>query len=402
MPSPLTCVSPCSRPRAPLRAALFATLVLACSRQTVGVDPASSAATTPSSRAPAVASASPPGDPGPCRVAPEYRGVVAGQPVFARFGREGPHLRGRYFYERVGIDIALTGTLADGGEVVLVEGPAASPSGRFEGRCEGASGVLAGDWRKKADAGASTAFRLVPIAPSETPIAATKRFSVNGPRPVGGRSRCKYEETRLELFALHDEAVERAMNHQGLDPRTGPMFDAEDVKAVQGCTPDGDDGVEAAFSQTLVRTFRELATITGSGYRMASGAAHPDYGIDFDLATWDLRTGSRVTTKDVLTRDVTSLLLKCAAKEHPESDGVNPYNGWQELGANLDLTDKGVHFFAIGFPHFSAGLMGQGPTVPYGVLLRDGLLRMDSPVRRAWEGVSPAAKDAEACTSPWE
>lgn len=192
MPSPPTRVPPWSLCWTPRGAALLATLAIACSRQTVGVDPASSAAPTPSPRAPAVASTSPPvlasaptGDPGPCRVAPAYRGDVAGQPVFARLARAGPHLHGRYFYERVGVDIALTGTLTDGGEVVLVERPAGSPSGRFEGRCEGASGVLSGGGRKKADAGATTAFRLVPIAPSETPIAATKRFSVNGPPRSG-------------------------------------------------------------------------------------------------------------------------------------------------------------------------------------------------------------------------
>jgi hypothetical protein len=390
--------------RLPFLALVVASGLFGCKRNTptAGVSTGATA-TSPADASTAAAggASSAPAAAGPCHLSPEYRGEIATLHVFMRLGEDTQKLTGRYFYERYGIDIPLSGTLSADGTLRLVEGTAAAPTGRFEGRCEGPGGVLSGLWKKKADA-AGVPFHLAPIVPGDVPIAATKRVTILGPRPAAHATQCKYEETRIELFGLRDPGVTRAMNQQGLETRTEPMFDADDVRAVQGCAADGSDAVEATFTQTLVRSFRELATLSRSGGHMVAGAAHPDSGIDFDLATWDLRTGARVAARDVLARDVTELLVRCAAKEHPESEGVQPDNGWQELAANVDLTEKGVHFFAVGFPHFAAALIGQGPVIPYGVLLRDGFLKKDSAVKRAWEGVAPAGKDVDACAGAWQ
>ena len=63
----------------------------------------------------------------------------------------------------------------------------------------------------------------------------------------------------------------------------------------------------------------------------------------------------------------------------------------------FDLTGQGVHFFGKDYPHVFAVFTGEGPTIAYDVLLRDGYLRSDSPVSRAWEGEVPAAKSVVAC-----
>src|SRR5262249_14755805 len=117
-------------------------------------------------------------------------------------------------------------------------------------------------------------------------------------------------------------------------------------------------------------------------------------GIGFHLATVDLRTGHEVGVDDVLAKVPADKLVACASKSNPD---VQPFNGWEELAKNIELTEQGVHFFATGFPPFAVALAGTGPVVPYGVLLRDGYLRRTSPVKRAWEGASPAPKDEDFC-----
>ena len=64
---------------------------------------------------------------------------------------------------------------------------------------------------------------------------------------------------------------------------------------------------------------------------------------------------------------------------------------------SFDLTDTGVHFFGQDYPHVMAALDGQGPVIGYDVLLRDGYLRTDSPVKRAWSGITPAPKGKQWC-----
>ena len=51
----------------------------------------------------------------------------------------------------------------------------------------------------------------------------------------------------------------------------------------------------------------------------------------------------------------------------------------------------------MGYPHAYASATGQGPTIGYDVLLRDGFLKKGSPVARAWDGVKPAGKAKAAC-----
>lgn len=336
----------------------------------------------------------------PCWSAAGYRGEVVGQPVFVRLGLEGHKLRGRYFYERVGIDIALTGSLADGA-MTLAEGPTEAPTGRFEGRCEEPNGILSGQWRKGAKGPPAGSFRLVPIAPGDTPIAATKRYKrfVHGSSAEGedaGQWDCSYKEERIELFGLRDPKVERIMNGQGLEVLFGPLLTQKgEMEQVERC----ERGYESTMGRVLVHSFRDFATVQESGSFYEQETPHPQNAVGFQRETWDLRTGRPLGQKDVLAKDPTAMLVACAHKALAE-DTIGPFNGWESLSENFDLTETGIHFFAVGFPHVN-DMTGQGPTVSYGVLLRDGYLRKDSPAKRAWEDVRAAAKGVEACDAEW-
>ena len=150
------------------------------------------------------------------------RGAWRDNPVFARLGLNGARLHGRYFYERIGVDIALEGSLAPDGALSLVEGPSGAPSGRFEGHCDAATGDLAGTWT---GARATADFSLAPVTPRERPIVAKKKFAVRAHTTHGdsySAGPCLYTEAIPEFFGLRDSEVERRLNRSGLEPSPGP------------------------------------------------------------------------------------------------------------------------------------------------------------------------------------
>jgi hypothetical protein len=378
-------------------------LLLSCSRETPtsGLAIVATSDTAGSSGSPT--GATPPAAPGPapareptaCWVAAGYRGAVLGLPVFVRLARDGARLHGRYFYERTGIDIALDGALSEDGTLHLVEGPASSPTGRFDGLCEPASGAFAGRWQGGKAGGD---FRWVPVPPGETPVLAIKRFSithpVKDPAPDARLARCSFRESRLELFGLRDESVERTINRQGFEPVLGPVLDAPLARGVERCA----EGSEAEVTQRLVGAFRELATIETQGW-IDGGGAHPGE-LDFGRVTLDLRTGRAVTPNDVFVpgHDPVRRVAACAARATPFDVSMDEDEWTSHLDlSQFDLAEDGVHFFGSNFPHVMAVLAGQGPVIGYDVLLRDGLLRTDSPVKRAWRGVDAAAKGKPWC-----
>jgi hypothetical protein len=385
--------------------ALLGVLIVGCSKPSTPVQPAASApiaALAPSATTTAAAAPSatpPPGKPVACVLAPGYRGTVLGHAVYARIGvgGAGAAVRGRYFYESSGIDIALAGTLSTSGDVALTETADGKTTGAFEGKCDGASGVLSGTWKGGKTTGP---FELKPIPPGETPVVATRRFAFSKPAPkVGftGMKTCSYKESRVELFGLRDTDAERVINGQGLEIVTGAVLDKEDERDVEKC----EAGIEVEMGSSFLGSYRELATLETSGYLMADGAAHPMNFLGFNRTTFDLRTGKPVTGADVFARDPLPLIRPCAvpadagADAGEESTGSMLFSGFSQ--DQLDLTAQGVQLYGAGYPHVFGAATGLGPTVPYDVLLRGGYLKKGSPVARAWEGIAPAGKAKAAC-----
>lgn len=379
--------------------------------------PSAPAATVASAQAPSAASASASASaaaaapstpsaakPVACVLAPGYRGMVLGHPVFGRLGVNGAPaqgssapgvaVHGRYFYESTGVDIALAGTVSASGDVALTETADGKTTGAFEGKCDGATGALSGTWKGGKTSGR---FELQPIPPGETPVVATRRFVFSKPPPkIGtlGVKTCSYKETRVELFGLRDADAERVINGQGLETVAGPVLDKEDERDVTKC----EEGIEVEIANRLVGSYRELATIETSGNLWADETAHPTNFLGFSRTTFDLRTGKPVTSADVLARDPKALLRPCVVSTDADADTARDemlLEGF--LPDQLDLGAEGVHFYGAGYPHAYGAATGLGPTVPYSVLLRDGYLKKGSPVARAWEGIAPAAKTKAAC-----
>jgi hypothetical protein len=313
--------------------------------------------------------------------------------VFARLGLDGARLHGRYLYERIGKDIALEGTAQTSGAVHFVEGALKSPTGTFDGACD-ASESITGTWR---DAGKSGPFHFDPVPPSDTPVAATHRHAFSRPVVELGPNKmkeCKYEESWIELFGLRNSAAERALAKQGLEVRPEALIAKDEVDEVSRC----ETGVGAQYGESLLDgAFREIATIETGGSLYMDGAAHPMNFLYYSRISYDLRTGRAITGKDLFARPVLPLVLKCVAASMVDDEV--PRDMWESgfSEGQFDLTEEGVHFFGQGYPHFAGAYTGQGPVIGWDVLLQGGYLRGDSPVKRAWTGVKPAAKDADPC-----
>jgi hypothetical protein len=324
--------------------------------------------------------------------------------VLARIRVEGDRVHGRYFYERVGVDLPLEGTTT-AGKLSLREGKRAKPSGWFEGTCD-AAGRMTGDWSASppnagGDAGAARhgAFDLVPIEPGAAPpVIATKHTTIVArPKTVGpfGMKECKFHEAHFEIFGLADAGVERTLNAEGIDPDAPPRW-PDERRDVEVC----ETGYEWEFNQTIEFFPHDFAIIHQGGYGLLDGSAHPANSIAVDVAVWDLRTGRRVRFADVFAKDPMPEVLRCfdALSSEPSWKGADFWSGYVTRDRFV-VTDTGLRFYGADYFHAVAAWTGAGPTFPWSMLLGGGYLQADSPVRRLWEGVAPSRGKLE-CPDP--
>jgi hypothetical protein len=339
-------------------------------------------------------------------VASGYRGFVLQQPVYARLAREGGRLYGRYFYERIGVDIALEGLASAGVSIALTEGRSDAPTGRFEGVCDPTSGAIHGTW---SGAHGSGPFSFEAIVPTDPPLVAQKRFSLKrkADADLGG---CSYSEVALEFFGLRNPELEGKLNHEGLKPSLGPWLAPQRAQEARECA----HVFQGEMNETILTTLPEMVAIERGGFGVEELVAHPLNGSEFEpitMRSYDVRTGAAITDGDVFAKDPIPLAIACALRVGGNVAGHDCTNcsapsrdDWQAAFARrlFFLKPTGVAFFADGFPHVIGVFNGHGPTLAYAVLLRDGYLRSDSPIRRGWEHVDPAIPSAEACPSGHE
>jgi hypothetical protein len=321
-----------------------------------------------------------------------FHGTVAGQETFLRLERTGDAIKGRYFYAKFGIDIPLEGTLDPANHIELTEGDPQKPSGRFTGSCDLATGVLEGSWTGGKPG--SKTFRFERVVPRATPLVAKKKLSVTAKAKTlgpGNLKECRNTQELVEIFgAGTPEAEDRINKHVAAGSAPCAPSEMEECETGGSCQ----------YSEGVIGTFRGLVTIVRGGQSYIDGAAHPENFIGFDLTTFDLATGSRVTDSDLWVTVPEGLVKRCNAAFFGEPDGGDAdeflVSMWPD-GRRFDLNERGVHIFNVGFPHFAGAYTGQGPTLTWGALLREGALRADSPVKRAWQGIAKAKPGDAEC-----
>jgi hypothetical protein len=351
-------------------------------------EPALSGVTGIARKAPAAA--------GLCDLHWGFHGKVAGQDAFLRLARadDADAVVGRYFYAKHGLDLALRGTLSAALELELVEGDAKKPTGRFKGTCDPKTGALDGTWNGGKD---DAPFHFDRIASRDKPLVATKKLTLArkaktkaAPGGPPGAGTCEYEQKTFELFGAGTPEAERALNQQDARTLKPRVLSKEVYGQVEVC----DEGINASFSEGVVATFHGLATLEAGGTFMAAGAAHPANAVDYARRTVDLTTGRVVTEKDLFAAFPKAMVERCVAA-YVKANDMEDFSSHID-GHSFDLTPVGIHVFGADYPHVAAALTGAGPTLTWGALLRDHALRADSPVKRAWDGIAPAAAGAGA------
>lgn len=325
-----------------------------------------------------------------------FHGKVAGQDAFLRLARadDASAVVGRYFYAKHGLDLALRGTLTSALALELVEGDPKKPTGTFKGTCDPKTGALDGTWNGGKD---DAPFHFDRIASRDKPLVASKRLTLarkaktkaaaGGPPGAGT---CEYEQKTFEIFGAGTPEAELALNQQDARTLKPRVLSKEVYGQVETC----EEGINASFSEGVVATFRGLVTLEAGGTFMAAGAAHPANAVDYSRRTLDLTTGRVVTEKDLFAAFPKALVERCVAA-YVKANEIEDLAGHLD-GHSFDLTPAGLHVFGVDYPHVVAALTGAGPTITWGALLRDHALRADSPVKRAWDGIAPAAAPAGA------
>ncbi len=343
--------------------------------------PASASSTQPALVAPDAGSG--------CDFSPGFHGTVAGQDAYLRLRRDAKDdsLSGRYFYARTGLDIALVGHVDGRGEVDLVEGDPQRSTGRFTGRC--VDGVIAGTWSNGKTA---QPFTFQPVTPRENPLVATKRLKLVRPaKTVGtfGMKECVYEQTVFELFGVKNPAAEARINQQDVRTLTPRIVSKDTYDDAKKC----ESGMTATFAVTVIATFRGFVTVESGGSTGYDGAAHPGNFVDYARTTWDLETGKPLVEKDLFVRFPKALVERCVQAYGDAPKG----NAIMADGHTFDVSARGIHIYGADYPHAAAVLTGQGPTLTWSALLREGALRTDSPAQRLWAGLAPGKPGDMEC-----
>ncbi|WP_437980883.1 hypothetical protein [Sorangium sp. So ce117] len=376
---------------------------------------AASAAPSPSARAvgvaPAPAASAAPAPQSACALERGFHGTIGPKlEVFARLERDGGTVWGRYFYAHVGVDIPLAGSVTDAGELALVEGDPARPTGEFAGTCR-ADGHLIGTWTSPR--GASLPFDLASVGARDVLLVATKkrarrfppRPNPDGPSdgigiPFEPGEACSEELAWPEIFGAATATSEAALN-RALESGTW-VFGPGDEASLRACKA----GERMAASRTFEISLNEkgLLAVRSHDAMRYEGGTHPwDPGPE-RWQVLDAHTGAPVT--QLLDRSAASkkalrpLLERCLASFADGDATVLELLRERVSLDNPDLlllpTPGGLKLAATGYPPPLRVLEGDGPILTWAALAAAGAVGSRSPLARLWEGRSAAAA-ADPC-----
>jgi hypothetical protein len=164
-------------------------------------------------------------------------------------------------------------------------------------------------------------------------------------------------------------------------------------------------GFEVVLNDRGVLALRQVETSRYEG-SVSPWNAGPERWLAFDVLT-----GAPLSWKDLVVESpatkasVAKLLDRCIRAYVKDVNGgdANALADMQEKVA-LDKaslvalpTPHGLRFAGLGYAPLARVLEGQGPTVTWAALLREGAVRMDGPAARLTEGVKAAGPNDTEC-----
>lgn len=338
-----------------------------------------------------------------------YEGTVAGAKVFARLDDQKGAIDGRYFYAKEGSDIALVGKLLPERRIQLEERTGDQVTGRFDGTCD-ASGRIEGRWTKP-DGTAAQPFKLESVTPKTPFLVTTKKRARSFPpqagspasipqNPFAPEARCTESISWPEIFGAGD-----AEGHINAALRKDHwIFEGDAEKEFQSCTVGQRSTAYRGFNIELNES--AVLVVSFHGNEKAEGSTHPYEPLGPEISSFDTRTGSAITTADLLASDeatkrathvkLIEILDHCVRKGFDASPAdldqfILPRFVDEDATPIVYPTKEGLRFVTTGYPPAMRVWEGDGVTLRYAALLAAGVLRTDSPVARLWQGTKPSS-----------
>jgi hypothetical protein len=314
-----------------------------------------------------------------------YRGTIgADLAIVMRLRRQGALLSGRYFYEKKGVDLDLSGSLTDDGHVALEERLApvttskktGKPTGTFEGVFD-KSGALTGTWTDEARQH-PLPFRLEPSTPSwapGSPVTLYKKIVhlVRKPERPGISpiyKECSFDAAFPEVDGVFEPEVEAKINAK-----------LHIKLAIPAPRCDIADSNELSYAVALNRA-GVLSVVFD--FNWCCGA-HPSYSREFVNLT--IPHGEEISlagllaphAKPKLASFLRPLIAKLGDDDAPVETDNELLEQLTQTPADFSIEEKGLRLSAFNSqPYVIQSLFAEGFLLPYSKL--SGLLKVPGPL----------------------
>ncbi len=320
-------------------------------------------------------------------------GTIGDARAFAWLRRTGREVAGSYLYEKVGRELALKGTF-EGDSFTLTETLERVTTGTFTGACLRAGGI-AGTWSSP------DGKRTLPFwfAIPERLTVATRKVMVKTPSKVkdDGGEDCDYEREMPVVLGASSKEIEDRMTAAITDANK-ELLDPTWERRARACDRD-EDGMRLTWFRagfSVVRQDASMLVLELSGALNSTPSAHPSNFVGASVLDLDVTTGRPIAITDVVKDPAALLKLASSCSD-------------ADLGRDLEdaspaylFLPRGIRVVGTSYGHAIAALTFQGPEIAYAALLRDGLLKADSPIAREWAGEKAAARGDSPCRVRWQ
>ena len=318
-----------------------------------------------------------------------FRGQIEGSRVQMTLVREGDQLSGGYYYQKVGKELSLKGSINGQGDFTLQEfDSGGSQTGEFKGKWSEPSTLptasLEGTWAKPNSK--ETLFFYA----TEQVVAFSNGLSVV-PKEIK-------EENKKQKYSIKVEYPELS----GATNTNVDKFNQEVKKLVtkeisafkQGEEESGSDepNVESETGSDLqiwfnvVLATNDLVSVLFDVSNYSQGAAHPNgYSL---VLNFDLKSGKTLNLSDLFSpkSDYLNAISRVAISDLKKQSGQDADSEWIERGAgpesenynSWNISKKGL---AITFDPYQVASYAEGPkhvVIPYSVL--KDVTRADGPI----------------------